>query len=151
MLIAMGLAAAICIFNGCYPWLLYSLLPWPVHYDPYTASHVLTMSQLVLFAVLAFCVLKLTGVYPPELPSTNLDFDWLYRRLMPRTAEWLVATFGPVDRAVRGAGVNGVLRFIAGVNRHHGPEGVLGRTWPTGSTVLWIAVLLALYMLFYFL
>ena len=22
-----------------------------------------------------------TGIYPPELRSTNLDFDWFYRRL----------------------------------------------------------------------
>jgi multicomponent Na+:H+ antiporter subunit D len=42
-------------------------------------------------------------------------------------------------------------RFIAGVFRHHGPEGVLARTWPTGSTVLWVAVLLALYMALFFL
>jgi multicomponent Na+:H+ antiporter subunit D len=41
-------------------------------------------------------------------------------------------------------------RFLAGIFRHHGPEGVLARTWPTGSTVLWVAVLLALYMVFYF-
>ena len=41
--------------------------------------------------------------------------------------------------------------FIAEVFRHHGPGGVLARTWPTGSTVLWVAVLLSLYLLVYFL
>ena len=61
MLLAMGLAAAICIFNGAYPWVLYSLMPLPVHYNPYTASHVLTQTQLLLFSTLAFVVLKQTG------------------------------------------------------------------------------------------
>ncbi len=35
MLIAMGLAAVLCVFIGSYPWLLYSLLPFPVDYQPY--------------------------------------------------------------------------------------------------------------------
>ena len=28
MLAAMAIAAAICVFNGAYPWVLYDLLPW---------------------------------------------------------------------------------------------------------------------------
>ena len=47
MLIAMGLAAAICIFNGSWPWGLYNLLPFPVDYAPYSWEHVLTQSQLL--------------------------------------------------------------------------------------------------------
>ena len=150
MLIAMGLAAAICIFNGTYPWVLYSLLPWPVHFDPYTWSHVLTMMQLLMFAVLAFCVLKLTKIYPPELPSTNLDFDWFYRKGLPAVARGTVALFGPTDRLVRIVGVGTARRFIERLYRHHGPEGVLARTWPTGSMALWVAVLLAGILIIYY-
>jgi len=41
MLLAMGIAAFLCIFIGSYPWPLYSLLPFQdVVYDPYTAPHV---------------------------------------------------------------------------------------------------------------
>jgi multicomponent Na+:H+ antiporter subunit D len=36
---------------------------------------------------------------------------------------------------------------MTGLNRTHGPEGTLARTWPTGSMVLWVAVLLAVYLL----
>jgi len=36
------------------------------------------------------------------------------------------------------------------VIRHYGPEGTLARTWPTGSMVLWIAVLLAASLVLYF-
>ena len=81
MLIAMGLGAALCILIGVYPSLLYGLLPWEVHYIPYTADHVLTQLQLLFFSALAFAWLNLAGLYPPELPSVNLDADWLYRRL----------------------------------------------------------------------
>ncbi|PKQ00024.1 MAG: Na(+)/H(+) antiporter subunit D, partial [Alphaproteobacteria bacterium HGW-Alphaproteobacteria-12] len=35
-------------------------------------------------------------------------------------------------------------RLIAGVYRAHGPQGPLARTWPTGSMVLWMAVLLGM-------
>ena len=31
--------------------------------------------------------------------------------------------------------------------RTHGPRGILSRVWPTGATVMWIAVLLAVYLL----
>jgi multicomponent Na+:H+ antiporter subunit D len=41
-------------------------------------------------------------------------------------------------------------RFIATVYRHHGPQGALARTWPTGSTVLWVAVLLCATLFFYY-
>jgi len=87
MLIAMTIAAAICIFNGVYPWLLYDMLPFPVDYAPYTWAHVLTQLQLLLFASLAFVWLKLAHLYPPELPSTNVDAEWIYRRLLPRTVD----------------------------------------------------------------
>jgi len=81
MLIAMGLAAAICIFNGTYPWVLYGLLPFAVDYEPFESGHVLTQIQLLLFASVAVAALMLTRIYPPELRSTNLDADWIYRRL----------------------------------------------------------------------
>ena len=34
--------------------------------------------------------------------------------------------------------------------RTHGPEGRLARTWPTGSMVLWVAILLAACLVFYY-
>jgi len=37
------------------------------------------------------------------------------------------------------------------VYRHHGPEGILARTWPTGSMALSAVVLLAAYLAFYYL
>ncbi len=80
MSLAMVLTAGLCIFIGSYPGPLYSLLPNPVDYEPYTASHVLAQSQILFFSSLAFALLLLSGIYPAEIRSINLDADWFYRR-----------------------------------------------------------------------
>ena len=41
-------------------------------------------------------------------------------------------------------------RMLGGVYRHHGPQGVFARTWPTGSTVLWVALLLGAFLILYY-
>ncbi|RDV24657.1 Na(+)/H(+) antiporter subunit D [Alteromonas aestuariivivens] len=87
MLLAMGLAAAVCVTVGCFPSLLYALLPWEQTYRPYDLTHVLTQLQLLFFSALAFVWLNKQGLYPPELRSVNLDVDYLYRRSLPRTAK----------------------------------------------------------------
>ncbi|MDH5454077.1 MAG: Na(+)/H(+) antiporter subunit D, partial [Paracoccaceae bacterium] len=147
MLIAMFIAAGVSIFNGSYPWVLYSLLPWSVDYAPYTWSHVITQTQLLFFSALAFIFLKLTNLYPPELPSTNIDAEWAYRRLLPRMTNGVIAMFAPVDRAMRGLTLARFERFVQRLYRHYGPDGVMARTWPTGSTALWVAILLSVYLL----
>ncbi len=38
-------------------------------------------------------------------------------------------------------------RALVQITRHHGPEGILARTVPTGNTVLWVALLLAVMLL----
>ena len=81
MLVAMGIAAFLCVFIGSYPWPLYSLLPFQdVVYDPYTAPHVVGQTQLLFFSALAFSLLLLSGIYPAEMRSVNLDADWFYRK-----------------------------------------------------------------------
>ena len=42
MLWAMGITAFLCIAIGVYPDALYSILPYPVDYSPYTTTHVIT-------------------------------------------------------------------------------------------------------------
>ncbi len=150
MLAAMGVAAALCVFNGSYPWLLYSLLPFPVEYIPYASTHVVAQLQLLFFSALAFAWLKISGLYPPELKSLNIDAEWSYRWLLPRTARATLARCAPLDAALRRAALARAGQVIDGLFRHHGPQGILARTWPTGSMVLWVAVLLAAYLVFYY-
>ena len=81
MLIAMGIASFLCVFLGCNPQWLYALLPNGASgYHPYDATHVITQFEILLFSALAFTLLNLWGKYPPELPSVNLDADWIYRK-----------------------------------------------------------------------
>jgi multicomponent Na+:H+ antiporter subunit D len=80
MLLAMGITAALCIFIGCFPQYLYNLLPFPTDYQPFTVSHVIAQTQLLFFSALAFSLLLLSGIYPAEIRSINLDADWFYRK-----------------------------------------------------------------------
>lgn len=80
MRVAMGITAALCIGIGVFPGALYAILPYPVDYVPYTAAHVITQLQLLMYSALAFTVMMLWKIYPPELRSTNLDTDWFYRK-----------------------------------------------------------------------
>ena len=99
----------------------------------------------------AFAWLKLSGLYPPELRSVNLDVEWGYRRLLPATAGGIarigtLARTRLLDRLTTHAS-----QFPDGIYRHHGPQGVFARTWPTGSTVLWVALLLGAFLVLYYL
>ncbi|PLX46899.1 MAG: Na(+)/H(+) antiporter subunit D [Desulfobulbaceae bacterium] len=80
MLIAMGIAAFFCIFLGVYPKFLYSILPYPVDFVPFTAPHVLSQLQLLMFSALAFTLLLRSGIYPAEIRAINLDTDLIYRK-----------------------------------------------------------------------
>jgi multicomponent Na+:H+ antiporter subunit D len=146
MLVAMGITAAFCIGIGVLPGLLYAILPYDVTYHAYTLEHIVTQIQLLIFAALAFTVLMRTGLYPPELKSTNLDTDWFWRRPLARLAggTWrgLLAGWAALGR--RGLLASG--RIARELYHHHGPTGALARTRPSGSMALWMAVLLLLFL-----
>ena len=147
MLLAMGIAAALCISVGSYPALLYKLLPWDSGYEPYTYPHVMLQVQLLLFSALAFAWLKLTGIYPPELRSVNLDADWLYRRLGVRVWRLLVAALGNARRTA--------LQSIRGTPQRWARElfgrgGVFTQTAETGTAALLVGAMLACYILIYY-
>jgi multicomponent Na+:H+ antiporter subunit D len=80
MLLAMGIAAFLCIFIGSFPGPLYSVLPYPCTYEPYTMPHVVGQTQILFFSALAFTLLLLSGIYPAEMRCVNVDSDWFYRK-----------------------------------------------------------------------
>lgn len=151
MLIAMGIAAVLCVGIGTFPTFLYGMLPWDAHYTAYDVTHVLTQLQLLAFSALAFTWLKLAHIYPPELRSVNLDADWIYRRLVPNAIQAALAKLAPIDRQVRGMSHALAAWSLRGLAHHHGSYGVLARTWPIGSMVLSVAALLALSLVAYYL
>ena len=60
------------------------ILPYEINYQPYDFSHVVGQLQLLTFAAFAFICLWHFKIYPPELNSTVLNSDWVYRKMIPR-------------------------------------------------------------------
>ncbi|MBI5810480.1 MAG: Na+/H+ antiporter subunit D, partial [Deltaproteobacteria bacterium] len=91
MLVAMGIAAVLCIAIGVYRGALYRVLPFHVDYVPYTAQHVAGALGILLFTALGFFIL-LKRIHPE--PAISMDTDWFYRkggRLFLKFAERPVA------------------------------------------------------------
>jgi len=146
MRLAMVFFAALCIGLGIFPGPLYALLPFPVDYVPYTAEHVLTMLQLLMFSGLAFFICL------PLMKRTltiSLDVDWFYRRLLPGVIKELIKAFAPVDRGLRDAFLGGLNQAVARFYHVVGPRGVMARTIQAGSMVYWAVALLAVYLVLY--
>jgi multicomponent Na+:H+ antiporter subunit D len=85
MLVAMGVAAAACVLIGVFPSLLYSYLPYPADYVPYTVRHVTSTIGLLGFTALGF-FLMLKHLDPE--PIVSLDTDWFYRRGAAAVVAW---------------------------------------------------------------
>jgi len=150
MLLGMGLTTLLCIAIGVYsPW-LYGLLPYEVDYHPYTVDHVINQLQLLLFTALAFAILVRYGMFPRVKNTINLDFDITYRKWLPAAYRWGIGLTRDGWKSILQDLRNGVHRMVAYMFRHHGPEGILARTWPTGSMALWVALLLGGFLLIYY-
>ncbi|SUZ92711.1 uncharacterized protein METZ01_LOCUS45565, partial [marine metagenome] len=149
MLIAMSIGAVLCVLIGVFPTQFYTLLPYEMDYHPYDLRHVVTQLQLLAFGALGFITLVKSGVYPDEKRAIHVDAEWFYRKAGP----WLVGIVGRavtrVDVYVRSSVLEFVGSIMHGAKRTHGPVGPLAKSWPTGSMVLWVAILLVAYLLFY--
>jgi len=144
MQLAMFIFAFLCLFLGIYPQPLYALLPFAVNYEPYTAAHLVAQFQLLLFAGLAFFVML------PLMKRTltiSLDFDWFYRYLFKTLSMSLIQQASRLGSQLESLSRQNFARLSDGLHKHYGPKGILSRTWPTGSMVLWIAILLGGFLL----
>jgi len=147
MLVAMTIAAGLCIFLGTQPQYLYALLPWEVEYWPYDVTHVLVQLQLLFFSALAFVWLNKKGLYPPELHATNLDVEWLYRKLLPASAQRGVTILQRVKESVMTVAITSIQNVGKTFSRSAIAKYHLSESWPTGSMVFWISVVFAAYLL----
>ncbi|EFL88929.1 Na(+)/H(+) antiporter subunit D [Ahrensia sp. R2A130] len=142
MLLAMGITAAACILVGVFPAPLYAMLPYDVNYVPYTIDHVVGQLQLLMFALLAFALLMRGGFFPEEKRSINLDTDWSYRVFAPAVFGFTARFISTVwEEITRGFGIllKATFSFLESI---YGPEGRAAQLQPTGTMVLWLAVLL---------
>ncbi len=142
MLLAMGLTAFLCIAIGVWPNALYGILPFDVKYNPYTTTHVITQFQLLFFSAIAFGTLMRTGIYPPELLSINLDTDWTYRKIAPAVSGFVIMLVSAIWEELKRGVSFGLSAGLSALADTFGPKGRFAGVQPTGTMVLWLAILL---------
>ncbi|NRP72909.1 Na(+)/H(+) antiporter subunit A [Ensifer psoraleae] len=114
MLVAMGMAAALCIAIGVFPQPLYALLPYPVDFEPYTGVHITESLGVLMFTALGF-VLFLRALDPEN--TISIDTDWFYRK-GARTFMWLAEKpLARYEKAVSNVSETAALPFLHGTAR----------------------------------
>ena len=145
--LAMWLFSFLCLAIGIYPQPLYAILPYPVDYQPYTVDHLVTQFQVLLFAGFAFFVML---KQMRRTLTISLDFDWFYRKFFNEIGNEFTGRTSIARGIQEQRVVAGIRRVIDKLYRHHGPQGILARAWPTGSMVIWVAVMLGLSLALYY-
>jgi multicomponent Na+:H+ antiporter subunit D len=143
---AMYLFAFLCIALGVWPEPLYALLPYPVDYQPYTAAHVLTQLQLLLFSGLAFFVLL---PFLKRTPTITLDTDWIYRRLLSGAALAAILAYRVGAHAVAAAAASLGQRSADAIARMRARDGFLRRGGSTASMGVWVMLMLLAHLMLY--
>ena len=143
MRLAMIFFAALCIGLGVLPGPLYAMLPYPVDFVPYTAPRRLPAAAAAVLRARLLPAARLAEADADDHARHRLVLSTAWtqpgerlRRPTGRAWQWLVGAFG-----------SGAKRINDRLHRHHGPEGVLGRTWPTGTMAFWTTVMLAAYLI----
>ena len=141
---AMIFFAAACVLIGVFPQVLYQFLPFAVDYAPYTADHLVTQLQLLLFAGLAFFV---TLPLMKRTLTISLDADFFYRRLGPILWRGFETLLGGLKGLMHKVIIDPARLLPQFWMRYHGPDGPLARTWPTGSMLMWVTVMLVVILI----
>ena len=147
MRMAMIFFAFLCIAIGIWPAPLYAILPFPVDYVPYTRAHVVEMLQLLLFSGLAFFIML---PYMKRTRTITLDWDWFYRRPGPKAISQVTHLLDRWHAHTRIGFLRRLGTLFGTLFLYHGPQGILARTWATGSMVLWVVILLGIYLVAYY-
>ena len=144
---AMIFFAFLCIALGVWPDPLYAMLPYAVDYVPYTAAHVLTQLQLLLFSGLAFFVML---KYLKRTPTITLDADWTYRVLFANLALGLRDALRGVFAIAVQLRTNLTREFGAFVARETHHSGLFVPSRSTRGMATWVMTLLLAYLAAYY-
>lgn len=150
MLLAMGVAATLCVMIGFSPAWFYDLLPYRSAAEAYLArdlwspQHILIQAELLAFAMLAFLVLKRTNTYPAERAGVIIDVEWLWRAGWPRLLRFLRRAFGSIGEAGAGALFALWEGVIFVLQQAFAPDRAVSRRFPFAQTAVWIVGILTL-------
>jgi multicomponent Na+:H+ antiporter subunit D len=75
--------------------------------------------------------------YPPELPSTNLDSDWMYRRALPWLGRQVGSPLLSTWLFVRDGAYAFAGHTVERLRRANEPPGQFGEPWPIGKSAVW--------------
>ena len=126
------------------------LLPYPVDYFPYTVTHVWRSCNCCSFQHWRLLASSERPV-PAEMRTLNIwTADWFYRWLGPRALKQLTHVFSRWHVRTRIGFLRHLGNLFGTLFLYHGPQGILARTWATGSMVLWVVILLGIYLIAYY-
>ncbi|GAA5263348.1 Na(+)/H(+) antiporter subunit D [Methanocalculus sp. MC3] len=108
MLIAMVMTASACVIYGVYPWILFSILPYPVTHDIFSISHILEMILIFAAVLLNLWIVRSMIQKPTYIPPDMMDLYraggrgvlYLSHTLLPCLQN---SISGSLDRCVNGA------------------------------------------------
>lgn len=147
MQFAMIASAILCILPGIFPQYLFQLLPTLPDYEPNTAAHFVTQTQLLLFSALAFFLLL---PFIKRTTTISLDLDWLYRKPLL----WIAKQVEMGGYNVRNTIIfclQQLLDFsLTSLNRGFGINGYFSHAVPLGNTVTRTGALLCSFLILYF-
>lgn len=141
---AMGIFAAACILLGVFPSLLYQFLPYETGHSAFSISHLVTQLALLTIAALLFFVAL------PRLKRSlidTVDTDFFYRRVGVNIWRSFVHFLIVMNGIYQNYVLDQAKRLPQTWIRYHGPDGPLARTWPTGSMLLWVTVMLVVILI----
>ncbi|MDH5204128.1 MAG: Na(+)/H(+) antiporter subunit D [Hylemonella sp.] len=144
---AMTIFAFLCLALGIWPQALYALLPYSMDYELNTAAHIVSQLQLLLFAALAFIVMR---PWLKNMLASTLDADWAWRRLLPALSQVVAVGMNRTGLVLRRASLHASDHLLQIIQRHLGEDAKLARTWSTRGMSLWVLVLLLGYLLLYY-
>lgn len=151
MLLAMSLAAVLCI-GLAWPWggyeLLYSIMPYPTDYKPYTWDHVVFQLQLLFAAIFAFTLLKRYKFYPAERRAEVIDADVLYRRIGKNIAIWGDAVWSRLAVQMTRLRTRTASHIGRRLYQAFSPAGALSQAAPSGLASVLTAAVLVLVLIF---
>jgi multicomponent Na+:H+ antiporter subunit D len=81
--------------------------------------------------------------------TISLDFDWFYRKFLHQLADEFTLRTARARAELEDRAYSRVRALLANLYKHHGPHGILARSSPTGSMVLWVALMLGCTLLLY--
>ncbi len=147
MLLAMGLLTVLAIGIGVFPSAFFALLPYEMDYHVYTASHVVTQLQLIVFAAVVFAGCLKFGHYPKMQDTRTLDFDWFYRRPLKEFAILLGSAINTAYIWVLETSQNVIAWIIEKSRATHAGLGVMSRTTASGTAVSIVLLLFGITLL----